>query len=146
MLIKRIVTAAAAAFSLSLLANAAMADPASTEQAGVSPADQQAPVASDSPLVLVRGGHGGGGHGGGHSGISSGSRAVGHGANFSRLGVSRRHDGDRDRDRRRRRFRRDFVFIDGDYGYDGYDGGSCYANCRQSHGPRYCRIHSANFC
>ena len=44
MLIKQITTAAAAAFSLSLLANAAMADPVSVTKAGVSLAEQQAPV------------------------------------------------------------------------------------------------------
>ena len=105
MLIKRILMAAAAAFSLSLLADAAMAAPVSAAKSSGSPADQQAPVASHSPLMLVKGGgHGGGGHSGGHSSFSSGSRSfssgsrvVGHGATFSRHGRFR----DRDRDGRR---------------------------------------------
>jgi hypothetical protein len=136
MLLKRIVTAAAAAFSLSLLANAAMADPVSAAKAGVSPVDPQAPVTTHTPFVLVKG-HGG--HSGGHGHIGGAS-------NFSRPGMYSRYSKDRDRDRDRRhhrRFRRDFVFFD--Y-YDDYDGSSCYANCRRSHSARYCRTHAAAYC
>jgi hypothetical protein len=36
---------------------------------------------------------------------------------------------------------------DDGYWGDGYDGGSCYANCRASgYGPRYCSIYAYNFC
>jgi hypothetical protein len=82
MIIKGIIIAAAAAFSLWLLAHAAMADPVSVTKAGVSPAGQQAPIRSDndSPIVL---------------------------ANFARHGLIRR---DRVRDfRSHYRFRREFV-------------------------------------
>jgi hypothetical protein len=141
MLIKRIVTAAAAAFSLSLLANAAMAEPVSASNAGGSAADQQAPVSNNDPFVLVRGGHGGGHGGGGHM-SSRGFSTRGPTANFARRGTFR----DRDGRFRHRRFRRGSIVFDGDYGYDGYDGSSCYWNCRQSHGPRYCRAYAANYC
>jgi hypothetical protein len=134
MLLKRIVTAAAAAFSLSLLANAAMADPVSAANAAGSAADLQAAVSENSPFVLVRS-HG---HSGGHS--------ISHSSSSGSPGMYSRYSKDRDRDRdhrHHRRFRRDFVFFD--Y-YDDYDGTSCYANCRRSHSARYCRTHAANFC
>lgn len=37
------------------------------------------------------------------------------------------------------------FFYDGYYGYDdGYN--SCYRDCRNYHGPRYCRIHWRRYC
>lgn len=96
-------------------------------------------VNQNSTFTLIRGGHGGGGHGGygGHAmSHSMGGRSIGG-------GIGRHHFAGRRFFFRHHRHHR--FFFAGPFFYD-YGDGSCYWNCRQYHGPRYCRAYAANYC
>lgn len=133
-MMKRLVTVAAAAIGLCFLGQAASAEVAS----------KGAPANPNSTFTLIKyGGHGGhGGYGGmrmGHMGhhMGPGFRFSGP-RHFNSFAFRGRHH--------HFRGRRGFFFYGGPFFYDDYYGGSCYWNCRQFHGPRYCSYYSYNYC
>jgi hypothetical protein len=158
---KRVIAAAFAALTLSLPASLASAEEISTAPAVSLNANTSA-GSSNGSVVLARAGGGGGsfGHsgGGGSFGHSMGgmhafsgrSGAFGHPGVYGRTFYNHGHfAGNRFffRHHNRRFFAGPFY---GDYGY-GYDydyddSGSCYWNCRQVHGPAYCRAYAGNYC
>ncbi len=125
MLCKSSVMSAAVALGLSLLGGPASS--AGENSAAALPGNTQT-----SAFVLVRHGGGGGGHwGGGHWG---GHHSFNHGFRNHRFFFAHH------------RFHHRRFFFAGPVFYGDYDGGSCYWNCRQSHGPGYCRLYADNYC
>jgi hypothetical protein len=89
-------------------------------------------VNKNSTFSLIRGGFGGhmgGFHGGFHH--FGGPHFAGH---FHGRPFFHHH-----------RFHRRFVFV-APFFYGDYYGGSCYWNCRQYHGPHFCRLYAYDYC
>lgn len=137
MLVKSGLMTAALALGLYCGGHSLPANAAGNAASEATAAGKQITVNRNSTFTLIHGGHGGHGgmSGGGHAHSGGGHSHMSH--SFANHGFARHHF--------RHRFHRRFFFV-GPY-YDGdYGGGSCYWNCRQHRGPRYCRLYAENYC